>query len=81
MSKEVIQVRTAHRFDPDKLIDYLNEKLGEIPAIETVKVREGCTHSYYVQPFKFKEEKAGIHRLYFCRRVSHLAVGITVFDH
>jgi dTDP-4-amino-4,6-dideoxygalactose transaminase len=41
---------------------YLSEKLGEIPALEAPKIREDCTHAFYMQPFKFKEEVAGISR-------------------
>lgn len=41
---------------------YLSEKLGEIPAIEAPKIREGCTHAFYMQPFKFSEEIAGVSR-------------------
>jgi dTDP-4-amino-4,6-dideoxygalactose transaminase len=41
---------------------YLSEKLGEIPAIKAPVIREGCEHAFYMQPFKFKEEIAGISR-------------------
>lgn len=42
--------------------DYLNEKLGEIPCIRSTRVREGCTHAYYVHPLKFDADKAGVDR-------------------
>lgn len=41
---------------------YLSEYLGQIPAITLPKIREKCTHSYYVHPLKFNEETAGISR-------------------
>ena len=48
---------------------YLAEKLGEIPAIEPPKVRQECTHAYYVHPFKFREDIAGISRDRFVEAV------------
>ena len=48
---------------------YLAEKLGEIPAIEPPKVRQECTHAYYVHPFKFREDIAGILRDRFINAV------------
>jgi dTDP-4-amino-4,6-dideoxygalactose transaminase len=41
---------------------YLNEKLAEIPAIGPTKIREGCTHSFYVHPLKFNQDSADIDR-------------------
>ena len=43
-------------------VRYLEEKLADIPAIVPPKVREGCTHSYYVHACKFKEDFAGVSR-------------------
>jgi len=48
---------------------YLNHELDRIPAIKPVKVREHCTHAYYVQPFKFNEKEAGVHRDKFLEAV------------
>jgi len=50
-------------------IKYLNKKLSSIPCLEAVKVREKSTHSYYVHPFKFKADVAGIHRDKFLEAV------------
>ncbi|MEQ8170854.1 MAG: DegT/DnrJ/EryC1/StrS family aminotransferase [Candidatus Eremiobacterota bacterium] len=43
-------------------IDYLSEKLSEIPCFEPAKVRSGCEHVFYVHPIKYNQEKTGIHR-------------------
>jgi perosamine synthetase len=54
---------------------YLAERLGKIPAITESKVRENCEHSWYVQPFKFDENTAGISRDKFIEAVkAELAV-------
>lgn len=43
--------------------NYLYGKLGVIPPIIPSPIREGCTHSYYVQAFKWDSKAAeGIHR-------------------
>jgi len=42
--------------------EYLAEHLTRISAITAAKVRENCEHSWYVQPFKFDENTAGISR-------------------
>jgi dTDP-4-amino-4,6-dideoxygalactose transaminase len=41
---------------------YLAEKLSQIPAIITPKIREGCTHAYYAHSCKFLEKIAGVSR-------------------
>lgn len=43
-------------------VNFLNNELNKIPFIETAKVRSNCEHSFYVHPFIFDEEKAGIKR-------------------
>lgn len=48
---------------------YLAERLGEIPAITPPAVREGCTHVYYVQPFRFHAGQAGVSRDIFIEAV------------
>jgi perosamine synthetase len=48
---------------------YLAEKLGEIPALEPPKIRQECTHAYYVHPFKFREGIAGVPREVFIEAV------------
>lgn len=45
-----------------KNVEYLAEKLSEIPCLEPAKVRPGCKHVYYVHSIKFKAGVAGIHR-------------------
>ena len=52
-----------------KNCDYMAKRLGEIPAIIPPAVRDGCTHVYYVQPFKYNEEEAGVHRDRFIEAV------------
>ncbi len=48
---------------------YLAERLGRIPAIIPPAVREGCTHVYYVHPFKFNQDLAGVGRDVFINAV------------
>lgn len=48
---------------------YINAQLSKIPGITPVPVREFCTHSYYLDPFKFDEEKAGVSRDKFIEAV------------
>ncbi len=36
--------------------------IDEIPCIKSSPIRKNCTHSYYVQAFKFYKKIAGIHR-------------------
>jgi len=43
--------------------------LMAIPALVPPKVREGCAHAYYVHPFKFKEDVAGVSRDRFIEAV------------
>lgn len=40
----------------------LNNALADIPAIMPSPIRNNCTHSYYVQSFKWDAEVAGVHR-------------------
>jgi len=48
-----------------KNCEYLEENLKEIPAIIPPKIRNGCSHAYYIHPFKFKEEAAKVSRNQF----------------
>ncbi len=50
-------------------VNYLNSKLAEIPCLELVKIRSGCKHSFCVQPIKFNQKIAGIHRNKFVEAV------------
>jgi len=49
--------------------EYLSGKLGSIPAITGPLIREGCTHAYYLHPFKFDEIVAEVHRNKFIEAV------------
>ena len=50
-------------------VNYLCNKLAEIPCINVPKVREGATHAYYGLPFKFEAEVAGVSREKFIQAV------------
>jgi len=41
-------------------VKYLNKALKDIPAITPAKIRGNCTHSYYVQAFKWSDK--ALHR-------------------
>lgn len=41
---------------------YVAERLARIPAIEPLPVRPGAAHVYYVQPFRFRVDIAGVSR-------------------
>lgn len=60
--KNLVDKRIEH-------VNYLNEKLVLIPCLQPAKVRPNSTHSYYVQPFKYKAEIAGVHRDKFVEAV------------
>jgi dTDP-4-amino-4,6-dideoxygalactose transaminase len=47
---------------------YFNEALSKIPCISTTKIRKNCTHSYYVQAFKF-DNNYDVHRDKFIEAV------------
>jgi len=49
--------------------EYLASKISQIPAIIAPKIRQGCTHAYYIHPFRFKEEIAGVCRDKFIEAV------------
>jgi perosamine synthetase len=55
-------------FERQKNVYNLTEKI-KIDGIEFAKVRENCTHSYYVLPFLFDEEKNGVSRNKFIEAV------------
>ena len=52
-----------------KNVAYLNEQLKSVSALTVPAVREHCTHSYYLQVFKFDEQAAGVSRTEFVRAV------------
>jgi dTDP-4-amino-4,6-dideoxygalactose transaminase len=48
---------------------YLSDRLAQIPAITPPRVRHDCTHAYYVQACKFREDIAGVSRNTFVHAV------------
>lgn len=52
-----------------KNCEFLSSKLGQIPGLVAPKVREGCSHVYYVHGFKFNEEITGVSRNRFIEAV------------
>lgn len=49
--------------------EYLAQRIGQIPAITPAPIRQGCSHAYYVQPFLFNAEEAGVPRHTFIEAV------------
>ncbi|MBI2102876.1 DegT/DnrJ/EryC1/StrS family aminotransferase [Candidatus Woesearchaeota archaeon] len=49
------------------LADYLTLKLKGIPGLESVFVRSGCTHVYYIYPLKYDENYWGFPRSKFAQ--------------
>ncbi|WP_411822944.1 DegT/DnrJ/EryC1/StrS family aminotransferase [Leptospira sp. 'Mane'] len=45
-----------------KNVEYLHSQLKDIPALTLPKIRENCTHSFYVDAIKFDMSVAGISR-------------------
>lgn len=45
-----------------KIVEYLEKGLKDVPCIKTPKVRDNCTHVYYQHGFLFDESIAGVHR-------------------
>lgn len=41
---------------------YLEKRLAGLEALRAPRVREGCTHAYYLHGFRFNAELAGVHR-------------------
>ncbi len=48
-------------------VEYLNERLKSYPALVLPRVREGCTHVFYMHAIKFLEAEAGFPRASFTR--------------
>lgn len=53
-----------------KNVEYISNKLDEIPCIEVSKIRESCKHAFYIQALKFKKEIAGMSRERFIEAVN-----------
>ncbi len=60
-----------------ELSHYLNEKLKRFDAVLPPKVRDKCTHVYYMHALRFNEEKAGISRAKFIEAIR--AEGILIW--
>lgn len=41
---------------------YIADRIGKLPGITPPVTYDGCDHSYYVQAFKFEEDKIGVSR-------------------
>lgn len=52
-----------------KNVEYLAEKLSEIPCLEPAKSRNGSKHVFYLHALKFNGNLAGIHRNRFVEAV------------
>ncbi|RKX93175.1 MAG: DegT/DnrJ/EryC1/StrS family aminotransferase, partial [Spirochaetes bacterium] len=65
------QLKKLDRFVKQRVknCNYIYSQLKDISAIKIPPVREGCSHVYYIQPFKFNEEIAGISRDVFIKAV------------
>jgi dTDP-4-amino-4,6-dideoxygalactose transaminase len=50
-----------------KLAGLLTEGLAQFDFLTPPVVEKGCTHVYYLYPFRFREEKAGISRSVFIK--------------
>ncbi len=46
-------------------VAWLNEQLGQVPCLTPTKIRDGCTHAYYIHPLKFDEDATGVPRNVF----------------
>ena len=60
-----------------KLSEYLNRKLSKYNFLSLPKVRENCTHIYYMYILKFNEEIAGVSRDKFIEAIR--AEGINIW--
>jgi perosamine synthetase len=61
-----------------KNVQYLESKLSKIPCLAMPKVRENCTHSYYMHCLLFNEKIAGINRNRFVEAVCAELMPITL---
>lgn len=50
-------------------VNYLSEKLSQIPCLESAKIRPGCEHAFYVHPIKYDANLTGVHRNRFVEAV------------
>ena len=52
-----------------KNCDYLAQQLAGIPALMPPAIRSSSTHAYYVHPFRFRQDVAGVSRNRFIQAV------------
>ncbi|MBN1872266.1 MAG: DegT/DnrJ/EryC1/StrS family aminotransferase [Candidatus Omnitrophica bacterium] len=65
------QLKKLRRFVHRRIenCNYIASKLDKIPAISSSPTRNGARHVYYLQPFKFDQRIAGVHRDKFLNAV------------
>lgn len=61
-----------------KNVRYIEENLSDIPFLTMPRVREGCTHSYYVHALKYDESQTGVTRERFTEAVQAELMPITL---
>jgi perosamine synthetase len=52
-----------------KNVEYLESKLSKIPCLKMAKVREHCSHVYYIHPIMFDKKIAGVDKWTFVKAV------------
>ena len=52
-----------------KNVTYINEEFKKLDFIKATKIRENCTHSFYVHPLEFDTTKLPVHRNRFIEAV------------
>jgi dTDP-4-amino-4,6-dideoxygalactose transaminase len=50
--------------------DFLSKEIAKFPGIKSPKVKPGCRHVYYIQPFRFDERVVGVPRDQFIDAVN-----------
>lgn len=45
-----------------KNVEYIEKNLSDIPFLKMPKIRDGCTHSYYIHAIKYDESFTGVRR-------------------
>ncbi|MFA6963153.1 MAG: DegT/DnrJ/EryC1/StrS family aminotransferase [Patescibacteria group bacterium] len=66
-----VQLRKLAGLIKDRIdnVNYLNDKLNQIPCLEVAKVRPESEHVFYLHAIKFDEAKAGVTREKFIEAV------------
>jgi len=52
------------------LVQYLSQKLKNIPCLKTPQIRKNCKHSFYVYPLQYQKHISNIHRDIFVDAVN-----------